>query len=538
MLSSAPIVRTHSIVLHVTGGVVEALVPRRGSARSHATPFRLVRFEIEHGIGAELAEALVERLRAHGVRPRSAVLALGPDVVASQVLELPPLAGRNLEAVVGRRAAGLLDLLPDQTAYSAIALDGEDVEERRWLVHATDRRALRTFQTEMRRAGFPVASVLPARTAPYLSDRCSSAMGGDDATLVALFESDASSIGLISGDRLVQLSILPGGATAYVTDPNTARSFVQELRGIDAFWRRRSRGERVGRVIIGGVEQAIVRSLEVAIQTALGDVEVRALDVEGDEPEPVEDGPLAVGAIDGAFEGDAQAILDDPTERARIALLASFRTPRLAALDMAVELPPRRSTLAAVATGSLFVWGALGASIRAELESECLVASVGTKVAETAAADFEQLTELESIARAAERQVFDTLGDLESASDLGVPFAGIVVGLENAFEEHGVLLTATAVAGSASQGQAGALRLRGAVVDELDRTSVVLESLEQRLRGIPGVTAVSVDMPSLSDHVRADGYGAREDLGFSAVLTLRAPKVREGSADLGLEERR
>ncbi len=39
--------------------------------------------------------------------------------------------------VVARKAAGLCELEPGEAAYSAIALDGEDAPERRWLLHAS-----------------------------------------------------------------------------------------------------------------------------------------------------------------------------------------------------------------------------------------------------------------------------------------------------------------------------------------------------------------------------------------------------------------
>lgn len=522
MVGTKSIRRPGAIVLHVSAQAIEALVPRKRFAPG-ASPYRLVRFSHDLDIGSALAAFLAVRLKSHGVSKRPVVLALAPDLVTSKIIELPRLGARELEGVVGRRAAALLELGAAETAFSGIALDGEDAVERRWLVHGTAKKPLTEFQAELRSLGFPVKHAIPARTAPFLSARCMEAAVSNGATLVALFEREHCAIGLLAEGRLVHLSVLQGGTHAHLTEPQTAKAFVQELRGIDAFWRRASRGDRVAAVAIGGVEPFVVERLNTAILSALGEVAVTTLD-EGTNDPRQGDGTLSVAGLDGLEEeqGEGVAPLDHAGEKARIALLTSLANHRVSSLDFAVDLRPRARDILLVGGASALLFGTLAVGLRDDFRSRAASLATETQVVQAASADLDDLRTLERTVQTLEGQVRSACSELESVSAIGLPARDLLNGVFGAFTDQTALLSISAAGSSVSTGGAGVLRLRGVVEDLPGETASALSRLESNLRAVQGVSDVQIEMPSLSDRAGDLRGGGRTSLRFSAVLQLGA----------------
>lgn len=532
MISPSRLGRQAPIVVCVSGSVVEALVPRQTRVKVAAPklPFRLVRFSHELELGDALAELIAGRLVAHGARRAPVTLALGSDVVRSTTVEIPRLALRDTDAVIGRRAAALLDGLPETTLHSGLALDGEDASMRRWLVHACDRRSLTAFQTAMRRLGFPVRIAVPMRTAPFLSETLARATpspqpapedaDGDapeaaaGATLVAVFERESCHVGLISERRLVQLTELPGSADAHQKDEPTARAFIQELRGIDAFWRRASRGEQVSAVLLAGIEAAAVKRMRPSIHAALGAVAVDGLTLEGHGGEAAARAGV-VGGLEGLDGPTDLAPLDDASERARTAVLASLQSPRIAAVDLAAELRPRARTLTAVAGSSLVICSALAITVRTDLESRARSLETSNQVVAARGPGLGELRELEIDARRAEAELMESIREIRDLSALGLDIESLGEGVFDALGRDASLLSMSATGMAPGQSGGGILRVRGVVPDVPGETSRTLSAIDSRLRRVPGVADAEIDMPSLDDR---QGGGAA--LGFSARVTL------------------
>ena len=519
--------RSSTIVLHVSAHTIEALVPRKRCAPGEL-PHRLVRFSHALDMGADLASFIGIRLKAHGVRKRAVVLALSPEFVSSKILELPNLGLRDLEGVVGRKAAAQIERDPKDVAFSAMALDGEDTSERRWLIHCCPKGSITEFQMELRALGFPVKHAIPARTAPFLSSRCMEAAEPEGATLVALFEREHCAIGLLAEGRLVHLSALQGGTHSHLTEPQTARAFVQELRGIDAFWRRSNRGDRVTAVVVGGVEPFVVERLEAAIRGALGDVVIRPLDDDGRATKR-DDGTLAVEGLDGLDEDDGSGVgpLDNAGERARISLLTSLAGHRVAALDLAVDLRPRARDVITVGGASMLVFGTIALSLRADLESQAASLATEAQVVHAASADLDELAEATQEASAIEAQIEAACEELRTVGSLGLSARTLIEGVLDSFDESTQVLS---LAGSsASTGSTnGLMRLSGAVVDEPGVTARALSELEARLRRVPGIRTVTIEMPSLGDRAGDMRGQGRRSLRFSAALTLDQVTPRTG----------
>ncbi len=507
-----------TIALQLSKDRVEAIVPRRARG---GPAHRLVRFSHDLELGEELAEFIARQLIAHGVPKRSIVLGLAPDLVLPRVIELRSLPQRDLEAVMARRASGLLELEPKEVAYSALALDGEDVEERRWLVHAIAKAPLAKMQKAFRDLGFTVKHVIPGRTAPFVSERCIQAAAAEGATLVALFERDQCAIGLLSGGRIVHVSSIRGGAQDYAEGSPNLKAFVQELRGIDAFWRRASRGESVNAVVVGGLESSFVHDFEPAIRGGLGEVKIELLG--GDD---------AAISMEGAGNQEdpdpAMSLFDDPHDAARMGLLGTFLSSRTAVLDMSVELRPRVRSLIAVSTASALVLGAMAFSVRSDLQEKADQLTQRAAAVHSAVVDLPGLQNLERDVIALESEVRAACEELRAVSAAGISIHDLTDGILSAFGDGLELLSASAVAPIPAQNQDGVVRLRGTVQDMPGATATALNALEDRLAALPGVVGAHVELPSLSDR-EANESQKFATLKFSAVLNLAATEAGSDS---------
>ncbi len=518
MAAPSRIGRTRPLVLHVSRGAVEVLIPRT-QLSSGATRFRLVRFSSDLELGGALATFIAHQLAGNGVPRRQVIVALAPEMVSTRILELPALTGKDLETVVVRKAAGLCELDSGEAAFAAIALDGEDAPERRWLLHALPRRALTDFQTELRSCGYTVRSVVSARSALFLSGKVEAQQdGADGATLAVLFEKDDCAIGVLDERRIVHLSVVPGGSHTHLNDPDAARAFVHELRSIDAFWRRKSRGRSIASVAVGGVPPSFVERLVPAIRSALGDIPVAALDEHGDPdigrvgtPEP----------SDHDIPVDELAPLDRAEESARIAILDAIGTARLDPLDLCVDLRPRVRAIATISLVSALAWGLLAQGVRAEFHNAATALANEVELGNSAASDLATWRDLDSRVQSTEARLRVARDELVAAAAVGLSSETLVAGLFDAFDRDTGLLSIQAVGPALSaHGSAGSIRIRGVVRDVPGRTAAALARFEDRIRALPGIEHVEVELPSLSDRVGDVIGNSTSSLRFSATAEL------------------
>lgn len=501
MVSSPNLLRSNSIAVHVAADAVEILVPR--SAARKAKPVAvsathcLLRFEHELDLGESLASAIIAELRAHGIKRRPVVLGFQSDLVHLKIVEIPAIPQKDLAAVIARRVAALAELQHDEVTFSAQSLDGEDVQKRRWLISGLGRSALYDMQHAFRGAGFPVRHAVAARTAPFVAGAVTRNAIEDGATITVIFEGDSCAIGVLSEGRLVHASALQGGATQHLEEPQTARAFIQELRGIDAFWRRTSRGQQVAGVLVGGMDPSDVERLGPAVVGALGDVEVKALSLS--EP------------ADAESETDATLL-------ARMGVLATLGSSRMSVLDFSVELRPRALTLTAVATASACLFGALAFQLREDLLVQVEAATSRATTLAAASTDLPELEALSASVRNVETMVMEAALQIEEVSALGLPAEALVSGIVDAFGREALLLSVSGTSAGLGDSSASLVRLRGIVRDAPGVTAPTLQRLKSRLEAIPGVEDVQMATPRLG----ADGPADAEirTLDFSAVLRL------------------
>ncbi len=490
--------RNDPLIILLSPHEVEVLAPRAKGSDAHRASghSRLVQFSHDLPMGKALATFIVTNLREHGISGRPIRLALSHEILPAKIIEVPHLPQRDLQQVMARRAAAMIEVSPEDVAFSGLALDGPDKEERRWLVHPIEAKPLVAMQTEFRSLGWVVKDVVPARTAPFLSVRSTSLAGEGRATVVIVFDGDAAAIGLVSGGRLAHLSTLPGSLETHITGDQVARALVQELRGVDAFWRRSSRGDQVTDILILGAVRSAMETLTPAIRAALGDVRVTG----------------AIGAM--PFEVQGSAWLDRAPNEARIDLLRSLRAPRVNLVDLSLPLRPRARTISAVALSSLVLCSTVALGLRASMNGLASSISTEARVVQASSSDLERLVERQAQIEDLEARLHADCEELQQIQGLGVNASPIIAGLRTAFGDGTRLLSVRAMglavggaAVSPAQGEIGALHIRGVVVDEPGETAAALARLREALLRVPGVVNVVVELPSLSDHGPAGSFG-------------------------------
>lgn len=490
--------RSENLVVLISSNSVEVLAPRGkdSDAARVAGDSRLIELESDAPVGKELARFLVSTLKEHGVPPSAIRLALADDILPAKIIEVPNLQSRDLHQVMSRRISALIDSTPEEVAFSALALDGPDQAERRWLVHPMLAKPLTAFQMEMRGLGWQVRDVVPARTAPFLSAPAPTDGGEENATLVVVFDRETVGIGLVTGGSLTHLSTLPGSLDTHLQDSG-ARSLVQELRGVDAFWRRSSRGEQVTEILILGAVPSALERLAPPIRAALGDVRVAG----------------AVGSASIPIASDSW--LDRALNESRIDLLRAMRTPRAASLDLSLPLRPRGRSILAVAMSSLVVCTTLAMGVRSGMEGLASSISTEARVVEAASADLEELRASSQEVAAVEAMLLADTERLTSLEGIGVSASPIIGGLRRAFGDGTRLLSmramGLAVGGatiSSDRGEVGSLLVRGIVVDAPGETMAALGRLRAALAQVPGVVNIVIEPPSLTDRGPMNQFGA------------------------------
>jgi len=297
-------------VLYVTRSRVEWM----GADSSYAV------LELEEELTApKLARAAARLVKEAGARPGPCILALGKGHVVERSVALPDMQPKEQRSVLGRKAANLLELSEAETIFSAIELaehPGEESEwATKWLVQAVRRTEHLTFRNELQKVGFRVRRVVSAPLS-VLQERFAAELAEDEAFIIAAVEPDSTAINLVSQDGLVHRAILNG---AFAGDSAMASGLIQELRGLQAFWRKLSRGGSIKGAALIGLEASITQSIFPALHAALPGIDLAPIETE-----------------DG-----------DSARSERIALLECARTPAIVRDSLRVPLAPNRRLLAA-----------------------------------------------------------------------------------------------------------------------------------------------------------------------------------------------
>lgn len=262
MLTQPQRARAQLPVLHVDRGRLEWLDRDAIVAGAPLTA------ELDVTSPRDVAEGAVALLGANGRKPDRCLLALGDAHMTQRVAQFADVPTKDLRRVLGRKAASLLGEEPENVLFSATSMAVEEREPtRRWMLQVVRRSEIDALLHELERVGFRVARVFGARQAVISSSFLPNHEAPESSTSVVLaIENRAVSISLLEGDTLVQQTLVPGN---FESQPALAAALVQELRGIQGYWRKVSRGSSIDQVVAVGFTHADGERFKPAIQAAL-----------------------------------------------------------------------------------------------------------------------------------------------------------------------------------------------------------------------------------------------------------------------------
>ena len=428
----------------------------------------------------DLAQAAREVLDAVGSGRRPCVLALAAGLVEQRVLPLPDLPRKELRKIFSRKAAALLGVAPDETLYTALPLfaqvaesaraEGESSDparagsalERKWLLVATKRSFAVELRLALRRQGIQVERVVSARLARLC--RAQEVRGETGrACIVIDVESRAIAVGLIAGDVLAHQSQLEG---SFEATPTMALTLIQEVKGLDAFWRKTSRGGSVEQVVVIGLPHERGRLLAHALTTALASASVTLLPGEDTAP-----------------------------DSGRLASLEACRSEGPFGVDLTVRLPARHAHLVTLGACLLIVTGGAGSLLHAHLARERDALEADSRIYAVHGRDPERVSERRAAARRAVDELADEASRIEAAGATGVPFEAALRDAFDAFGERAALLSLSI----GSEAEGGEVAIAGETWSHPVASWRALEELAAELEASPRFEAVEVEPPRLAD---------------------------------------
>jgi hypothetical protein len=430
----------------------------------------------------ELAESAVRAAKSAGMRPGTCILSLGQGMVAQRHITLPGIAPKELRKILARKAGNLVDCDPADTLFSCLPLGHhEDNQEGKWLVLAMRRAQASELRLKLRHRGFKINKVVMGRQA-FLAAAADSIEEEEGSRIVVGVETASVSVSLIDGPGLIQQSILPGAFTK-----STATMLVQELRGFEAFWRKTSRGQKLDRVVIVGLDAHMGQLLESGL----------------------------LGALPGVQASFVPPIDCEPVRSSRAEALSAARSTSPFQLDLTLPLPPSRSTIFVMAACMTIIAGIIGFVGRERLISERDGWRDDVRALECQLVDFDDIEDAHALIEKSTGSLRAESERLAEVASEGVPMEAMLGAALNAFDGHGVLLSFNGQEGEESF----ELSMAGATTGDPMTGIDALESLRDSLEASDLLQEVVV-MPPTGVPDRNDLKSLRRYLTFGVHATV------------------
>ena len=443
---------------------------------------RYARVPVEGLAPGDLAAAAVAARNAAGGQRRSCVLVLGDGLVRHGVQKLPPLARKDLERVVARKAAAECETSPGETLFSCLQLWNRGEDSGHWTVAMIERKRMLETQLHLRSHGFKVRRVTSISTAILNRARLLT-RDSDTATIVVVIGPRAVEVSLIAGDEQVSSEVLKGD---FLEAGHLVASLVQSVRTLAAFWRRAKRGQEVGDICLFGLPPDRGSLLAQTLQSTLPEVDVHV------EP--------------GADAEEEHA--------GRIALLAGCFDDGPLAVDLTLRLPWRNSTILAAATLIVAVtFGSFWFTQRSLAEKRQKLAFEAARLEQCEP----DLLELQEASENAGRDLAELQRQLEQAEAVWgheAEYEKVLVALAGVFEGR-----ATFLGMSLERGTDGGrnLTVNGLTTADPVRSVATIGEMERELSLMPGFQEVRIDLPS-----RIGGGDAGQPISFTLQAHLEA----------------
>lgn len=443
----------------------------------------------------DVAAAAAGLLRRLGRPPRDCVLVLADELLSEKVVHLPVLPPRERRLALRRKAANLVGKGERSIVFGALLLGldarGDERTEaalHKWLLFAADRSRLGGLALALRRRGIGVRRAVPARLTS-LGHRALAEGQSPAVRAVVGIGSRCAVLSLVQGDSLVHQTLLAGSLGA---SSSLGATLVQELRGLDLFWRKASRGASIDEVVLIGIEANDSIQLAPAIHAALPGIRARLLPV----PDPTR--PAA-----GRVEALAAALEASPFD-----------------LDLSVPLPPRPRAVAALTVGLGLIAAAAGVVGLERLESRRQEWLSAAGALHQATQDLPALVRERSERERGLERLHARHRRLEALERLGLPLEAILLEVGEAFGGRGTLETL-----AVTRGPLGLkLDATGETSGDPVRGFTALHGIRQALEAHPRYREVELlPPPTLPERAQARDRG-RGTLTFALRATLEVPR--------------
>lgn len=441
----------------------------------------------------DLARAALEAAAGAPRGRRRCIVALADGLLKQRVIELPPMAAASRCSVLERKAAGLLDRNVEQVLYAALEM-ADDGRARgasassRWLLVAQER----AFAVQLRTA-LEAGDLRPLRVVSESLAHLDHAQGlrrdvGPACVVIDVGDEEVG-VGLIARTAVHHMTVLAGSLSS---TPALAVTMLHELRTLDAFWRKESRGGVIEQVVLLGLDADRSEALGAAMRTVL---------------------PMATLIADPAERGVSGA--------GRLASIAACAARGPFTLETGARRPLRTSRLLVVGTVLLALLGSIAAYSQRGSAREAGRLREQASILAREGADLEGLRASTAAAREAIARLDQEVRRLERTAALGLDFEGC---LREIFLACGRDATPLSIRVRAPwDGRAGELVVSGRTsADPLESTRR-LARVAERLQRSPSFEAVEVLVP---DSLPEPSKGESE-LHFG--LAARLPEERTWS---------
>jgi hypothetical protein len=428
-------------------------------SRAGAEPLR-ARIDVEDSNPDLLVQAVLEARRLAGSTLCECVLSVAQPLSFHRVLTLPPLARRDLEQVLRRRAETAAGEAGSVYCAQELApLAGEEPRgaEKEWLLAGT-RALVRLLCRRLGERNLLVRRVVASELCAFEQAR-RAAPDPAQPVLALLVAEGSTAVGLVHAGRILYQESIQGDLAARAA---LGTALLHEIRTCASFWKKKSRGGGVTQVVVLGLPRERVELLGLSLATILPGCSV-------------------------------QCVRAEPAADARLDWLeAQFATGELA-LDLTFFLPRRRralawgGALALIATaGGAFALLESGSEEARALQAEAVAVRRATSDLEDLAAEAQAVQVLEQEVRA-------ELARNRELAALGVPFERTLQSVLGAFQGLAEVSDMRIFAGA--NGEPDRLHVVGQSSDDPAVFLARVRDLVARLERDPRLAAIQLTLP-------------------------------------------
>ncbi len=419
---------------------------------------------IEKEGSEELLSASERAWQEAGRGRKACILVLQRGLAAHRLLSLPSIPRRELLDVFRRKAEQLIGAEHGDVLFTTRNLGTDPAEgtagasSTNWLLVALRGEIVRPLRERLRARGFRVVRVVSGSLSTLAHAR-TQASAPEKAVVVVSIEPSSVGLALVEGERLHNCETIEGDLR---TSPSMATGLLAEVRSRASFWKRKSRGEALGQVVIVGMASDRGELFARAVRSALPEAEVALLPAGGDD-----------AAV-------------------RQALLASVHATGRLNPDLTFQLSPKRGLVALLATATCLCGVSVALRTFDHFSSRLEGVRSETRAFTRALGEMDGIVGEHERAQALVGELARRTERMAEIETYGVPLEALLEGIPPALSGRAVLQE---LAVSADPQGGGSVRLRAETLAEPLRALHDLRALARDMEELPTLETVDLELP-------------------------------------------